>query len=250
MELKNKLLHSGDFVSLILGSRGYGKTTLIKNLIKEVEYERKIIIIDTLDNYNHGVIIDNRINLIKFIVENEDKNFLVIYRPEKISESVFDVLINLDNYILVIDEVDLFCSSKYIDEDLSRILRHGRNNRIKLIISSRLPAEIHKQIFACSTDTFLMNNRESNALTYLGKFIDKKVIEKLPKINKFYTFRIEHDENSKISYYYIGKESLQEIKKEISNEVANATKKVGVKNGEKMAELRDDDSPGNDSDLD
>lgn len=198
MKLSKKILES-DVVILVLGARGYGKTTFLKNLKREVHGAYKIICIDTLDNYTEGVIINTRKDLLQYMVMNQDTNYNIIYRPEEMTNIGFDFLINQKDTIIIIDEVDIFCSSKYIDEDFSRVLRHGRNNNIKLALSTRLPAEVHKQIFACTTDTILLHNKESNAQVYLSKFLDKNLVKSLIKLDKFDAIRVEHDNKDNLT---------------------------------------------------
>jgi len=105
-------------LTTIVGRRGRGKTTLIKNLIEESDAER-ICILDFLGDFLE--LSDPRIQL--------SRGYLYPFLKE-----VWDTCQEYPKTLIILDEIDTY--SKY-DEHIAYVYKYGRHAGLEIIAVSR-----------------------------------------------------------------------------------------------------------------
>jgi len=102
----------------IVGKRGRGKTTLVKELISESDADR-VLILDFLGEYSD--INDPRVQI--------SRGYLYPFLKE-----AWETCQDFNKTLIVLDEID--CYSKY-DEYISYVYKYGRHGAIEIIAVSR-----------------------------------------------------------------------------------------------------------------
>jgi predicted AAA+ superfamily ATPase len=152
----------------IIGKRGYGKTTLCKNIANDSLY-KDILINDYIGEYSNLSLPDKEI----YIVNNR-----------------IDLLIKFawsrGDCLLVLDEVDLYGKN---NKAIEFIYRYGRHKNIEIVAVSRRFYDLPVIIRALTDYFFIFRITEKRDLEYLSRYIDNSRIEKIKSLPK-YTFEI------------------------------------------------------------
>ena len=181
----------------ILGYTGTGKTTLIKELIKNTT--AKAIIFDIEQDYNikaHSIHIHDymyikklleKYNTIRIITKNHDKknnDFSQIYKY---------IFQNIRNVVLVIDEIHRQGGREHnLNIELENLLTAGRKRNIKCIIASVTPVLVAKTLLKSCGILVLKKVAWTNDWDTLRK-INKKAVELLQSSNNDYATVILRD---------------------------------------------------------
>ena len=148
----------------IIGKRGYGKTTLAKN-IAEKSPVSQIFINDYIGEYG-SLCLKNKI---VYLVHNRID--LLISKAWKTG-----------NCLLILDEVDLYGKN---NPWIERIFRYGRHRNISIISVSRRFYDL-PVIIRALTDVFLLFRiTELRDLDYLSRYIDFSTLERVKKLPRY-----------------------------------------------------------------
>lgn len=172
----------------IFGRKGQGKTCLAKYLAFK-NCNSPFIIVDPLGQFESGKIFNSAESLWHFIVNNTDYFYsndpiLILQtddeeKIERLYELIYD---NLINFVLLIDEVDLYFTNTS-NSILRKIIRYGRNKNISIIVTCKRPALIHKDLTS-QTDIFVFfRASEYRDLDYIEKNCSKEVAKKVQELN-------------------------------------------------------------------
>lgn len=169
-------------VSLIFGKRGSGKSTLAKELLKQCN---NFIVIDRLGEYS-GKIVDNEIQALAEIRRRPD-NFKIIIRLKEDRPKLFDVLYCLTNYVLMVEELSIYCNSYKISSGLNNIMAYGRHKGISFIGISQRPAQLHPLVRTQANIIYSFKMNEPGDQKYLASY----GITGLEKLKQFQYIRKE-----------------------------------------------------------
>lgn len=174
-----------NYIIGVLGKKGSGKTEFVKSSLKHI---KRYIVIDPLAEYP-GVIFDRWYDLLNFIDRLQDQNFTVVYRPmdREDEESFFLILNEINNYTLIAEEVDYWCSSYEIHPEIDYITRYGRHFKRNLIWISRNPFEINRFLTRQSDVLVTFRQTEPRDLDYFARYDFNKDLEKLKEFEFAYS---------------------------------------------------------------
>lgn len=192
----------------LVGKRGHGKTTLAKQIIKQVAKEKKlsVIILDSENEYTDTA--NFEFPDIPLFVAHIDRHGL---KPGKvynlqISEEIsfydfFDIIEDLRDVFFVYEEASKFTSPSYIPREIFNSVMYGRRKNQFYLVITRRPAEISKHLSSQCDLLYALRVSEVRDVTYLKNYLTKDEIEQVQHLEKpLY-------KNGKLkSLYYIKKE--------------------------------------------
>lgn len=120
-----------------------------------------------------------------------------IHKKERIEilHRVLSVCFEVGNLIVVVDEADQYCSPSTIPASFSDIVNRGRHRQVDLIVLSRRPARVHRDITANADLWHVFQTVEARDLEYFSEVIppdQQPEIAKLPGLQtgQFITFQV------------------------------------------------------------
>lgn len=161
-------------ITLVLGKKGYGKSSLVKSVIKDL---KRLIVFDYLQEYEGEDFITNPKDLIKILQKKKKGNFKLIYRPSHQIEidDHFDffsrICFEIENYTLVLEEVDLVSAAGRMPEGLKKIINYGRHRGINVYALSRRAHMVPRDISANSDSIISFNQQEPRDVKYLTDYM-------------------------------------------------------------------------------
>ena len=167
----------------ILGKKGSGKTTLAKRIITRLD---RVIVLDEFRDYVECLPVKN-INDLTYIVRQLDTvKFKIAYQADNQDETdnFLEVINYVNNYTLVIEEVDLYANSHDIHKEILSLLKYGRHFNRSLIYISRSPFEIHRYLTRQSDFIISFMQTEPRDIQYLQEYNFNKDVSAI-KYEKF-----------------------------------------------------------------
>jgi len=137
----------------INGKKGSGKSYFVQHKI--IPSLGAFIILDKMEEYRGGMVFENP-GIMKTYIQRmikAGKMYKCIFRwtNDDQIEQVWEMLCDgekmlLENFTLVVEEVDLYCDSYGIQPELDYLIRYGRHDSVSLIWVSRSPFEINRML--------------------------------------------------------------------------------------------------------
>lgn len=162
------------FIAAIFGRAGYGKTTFINEVLPVLP--RPIFIIDTMNEFNEGLVFYSAAHLVEFLREN-GRNDSRVYTVKTDSETDAALFFSIfpavrKSATIVIDEVSKFCSPNSIDDNLKQIINYGRHWNQSLVMAARRSAEVHRDVTAQADVTISFRQTESRDIAKMRELYD------------------------------------------------------------------------------
>ena len=146
-----------------MGKKGQGKTHWIQSRLKQIP--KPLFILDSLDEYNEGIIFGDGYKLINYILDHKENcSGIYILRPMRDLdvEYFFRLVFYLKNCSVIVEEASIYCSPYGINPNFKKILNYGRHRNINLIAVARRSSELHRDITAQSD--FIVSFKQSEHL--------------------------------------------------------------------------------------
>jgi|APSaa5957512535_1039671.scaffolds.fasta_scaffold17722_3 DNA helicase HerA-like ATPase len=166
-------------IIIIIGKKGSGKSHLANLLMLEKSVDKKVLIYDTLNEYDYPIAdLDKFPTLKKGIFRvtpiecQDDKEFF---------GSICEYVYKIQNTVLLVDEIDMYCSATSHVEYLTKICRYGRHKQVDLIAITRRPSDVPRSITAMADEFYVFKIQEPKDISYL-KNIDFQIKEKIDKL--------------------------------------------------------------------
>lgn len=173
---------------LVMGRRGCGKSYLAKRL--QAMWPRRVIF-DSLNEYTEGEFVSSFNEFAALLEQKKNSGateFVIVFQfdPEsRVSELEFDHALRLCYYFgniqVVIEEVQLYCSSHFMPKWLKNALLTGRHQSLSLLFTSQRPGEVHKTIISQCSHVFVGTIVDGNDVRYLSNFLNQES-ERLPQL--------------------------------------------------------------------
>ena len=174
-------------ITLIFGKRGTGKSYLAGKLI---EAERRLLIYDTLSEYENGVIFttEQREQFFEYWRHVYRRNFRLVYRPlnpqDEIDE-IAELVFSLGDMTFLVEEVDCYCTSFQISDAFAHIIQRGRHKNISLIGVTQRPFGIHRLLTSQAKEIYVFGTNEPRDRDYLKLLLGEQIEAKLDHLERF-----------------------------------------------------------------
>lgn len=172
-----------NYIIGVLGKKGSGKSALVKKGLPSL---KRYLVVDVLHEYTHGVIFYNAADVIIYIDQYKDDDFHAIFRPpdgneEAETEKILCMMNNVNNYTIIMEEVDYHCNPNYVHPELLRLVKYGRHYGRSLIWLSRNAAEVNRNLTRQSDVLITFLQTEPIDLKYLSHYAFDKTPNELGK---------------------------------------------------------------------
>jgi hypothetical protein len=171
-----------NFVSVVTGQRGCGKSTYIR---KKIQGFSRVLIYDLLGEFEPTVF-----DLNSFFAEVKKKNreqffYISYFNPKSNEEDFYFVcktINKMHNVIFVLDELDYFCSATYCPPNFAEIIKRGRHQELGVLAATRRPHEIPRLVTSQVTEFVTFRHVEPRDLAYLKDIcgFDEDQVKALP----------------------------------------------------------------------
>jgi hypothetical protein len=175
-------------MTVVSGQPGTGKTTFIKQELVKLHHA---VIVDPMDEFADdpgvGLATMNRREFGGYIQSHaKDRHCKVVYTPEDQEDFASLCTLNesLAGFTFSIDEVDRYVSAVSVPEQLKRLCRYYRHFKLDIIVATRRPAAIPREITACAMRFVLFRHVEPRDVSYFRGFIGKTALQ-LPDLPPF-----------------------------------------------------------------
>jgi hypothetical protein len=150
----------------VFGRKGLGKTYLVKWLCRNC---RRMILIDSLKEYNNGTVYHSFDEL---ALATNEPEFRLVFRPLKDNDfdRAVDLAVAVGNCTLVIDEVDKMTSSYDLPESLRNAIHYGRHYNVDIIIAARMAQRIRSDITAQADIILSFQQQGKTSVAYMREF--------------------------------------------------------------------------------
>jgi len=167
-------------VSMVIGQRGTGKSVLADYLLRQyVDAGHKEFVYDTVRDH---------------------PNFKQRVTPNNPSLEDFEEwakkLYEKGNIIVMVEEIDMLCTSSRIGPEFKKLVSLGRHKNIGLILTARRIADVHKLPPSQTHHFFIFRMHLPNDVTYLRQFIGDAA-DQLPALEDYHFMHWTKD-NSQI----------------------------------------------------
>jgi len=161
----------------IMGKKGSGKSFFVKKAVPKI---KRIIVLDPLYEYS-GTICESWTDVIEYLKEFKENDFRAIYRPpdDEDVEGFLSIINTVNDYTLVAEEVDFFCSPNDIHPELLKLTKYGRHFKRSLLWLSRNPYEVNRFLTRQSDALITFRQTEPRDLDYFKRYNFNKNLEGL-----------------------------------------------------------------------
>lgn len=156
------------FIAGIIGTTGYGKTVLVREITRQF---RRVIFLDVLDEYDNAVPVLSVPDFVEYIPLDDGGDLRLAVRLEKTEDYqyIFRALKYFRDIVLVVEEANIFSSPYITDDGLRELIFRGRRRGINIIWTSQRPASVGRDLTSQSTVLVAFRLLEPRDLDYLPR---------------------------------------------------------------------------------
>lgn len=174
-------------ISVILGKKGSGKTSLAWNLIRETP---RLLIFDFNREYNGFYTVSNPEDLLKVLQLNFEGNFRVVYQPspnfeiEEHFQHLSAAVFCMKDMTLLAEEIDLVSTAGDMPDGLKKIINYGRHRGINLIGLSRRAHRVPRDLTANADKIYTFSQFEPRDIRYLAEYMGETASNQVSTLRK------------------------------------------------------------------
>jgi hypothetical protein len=189
-------------LNLIVGLRGYGKTTLTIELLASCT--GGVLFFDTLGKHAHlfpgYVVISDPAQLVEYLRPNRGRRFRVLFTPRKgdlmeTFRAVCKIVIAFGWMVFAVDEVDKFCSNKFspsmMPPELYDLVNYGRHHRLAMLATARRPSTVAPGYR--DESEFWIFRLKSDVADKLEGDVGRDTVEQVVNLPKYFYLRCQPD---------------------------------------------------------
>lgn len=185
----------------VAGSRGTGKTTAVRALLRERRVRRRLIL-DPLADYREGIDVERVVSSAEafdaYIADVTPRaEFSVAWIPDQDSEAdiaaaLADVAWQLGDCVLVLEEAHDACNARTAPDELIRLAKRGRHANVGLWACSQRPSDVHPSIRAelAAHEAFVLRLAEARDLEVLAARRGRDFAAAVARLPNLHAFRV------------------------------------------------------------
>jgi hypothetical protein len=175
-------------ISVIIGNKGCGKTSLVRQLCQEEMRKRnRLFILDTLGDM--GEVVPESLPVTMAGMEQYTRNASYRIRIHPQSEQQLDACLNqawlVGDCLIVVDESGHWVSTAYMSPGVSSLLDYGRHRKLDALFVARRSIELHRTMTAQADTFYLFHSHEPRDISYIAASISSDVADMLPKLKLY-----------------------------------------------------------------
>lgn len=159
-----------NLVLVVLGRKGSGKSTLVREVIREFD---RVVILDYIGEYGAEVnarVIEGFEACVHELVENAKRpRFRLSLRVVDTDEAlrVLSVAYELPRTLLVVEEASVYCTPQSLPVEVARFVRFGRHREISQVYVAQRPSMLHRDITSQADVIVSFRQHEQRDVDYL-----------------------------------------------------------------------------------
>jgi DNA helicase HerA-like ATPase len=173
-------------LTVILGRKGTGKTTIASRLIRdELQGRGRVVVIDPVGEYPSTVQVGPFDPSVDSYLSNE-RFRLSIHPVRRLDlDVIIPKLLLRGRMLVVIDECHLFQDAADLPDSLLDLITLGRRAEVDQVWITQRPQRVHKDVLSQLDVAYLFAATEVRDLDYLGKRISFEAASKVSQLGKF-----------------------------------------------------------------
>lgn len=175
-------------ISLIVAKRGFGKTTLLKNFLKQLPAWSLYDINHEYNAQEFNAVIVYYFNDLKFLLQRNEPRIIFKPKTSKIETFEFWCAIHYElarDYILILEEINKFLPSTMGSVYGKKLIDMGRHKNLGMIGTCRRIIGLDKDYTAQCDNFFMGRTFLPNDLKYIAEFLPEEILKKITKLPKF-----------------------------------------------------------------
>jgi len=177
-----------NLIVTVMGMKGSGKTTLVRELVAE---RRKVLIIDTACDYSpkrDGVTVFHEWEAGLRALAETPKLSRYRYALRGLPDECLDYLrvaFELPGVLVVLEEAPYYCSPAKLPAEVARLVLQGRHRSIDQVYVTQRPSLVHRNVTAQSDILVSFAQHEPRDLKYLEQVAGAEFAERVQGLRDF-----------------------------------------------------------------
>ncbi|MCK4529518.1 hypothetical protein KAW18_19310 [candidate division WOR-3 bacterium] len=169
-------------ITAIFGKSGSGKSYLTKEILSK--YKGSFVIWDFIGEHTGGIIFDDLKPFLVYTkqqIRYKQKIRAILRLEEEYFDQVCFVVKEIGNMFFVIEEIEEVTINGKCPKNLASLLRFGRHKNVRILATSKRPAETPRLYTSQATMLIIFQIREPIDLSWLRKYagIDIRKVQNL-----------------------------------------------------------------------
>jgi len=180
----------------ILGRKGSGKTTLVREIVRE---HRRVVILDYIGEYGADcgarVVAGFSASIHALVAASRERAFRLSLRMlDEETLAALPVAWELEDYLLVVEEASAYCSPSQLPPEIARIVKFGRHQRISQVYVAQRPSMLHRHVTSQSDLIVSFHQHEPIDVRYLSAIAgeEAKCVQELGDYEIYAAGNLEH----------------------------------------------------------
>ena len=173
-------------ITLIVGRKGCGKSTLAGSLIKTA---RRLVVLDPQCEYEIGVKVNNFHDFADMVSRYRfSEDFKICYFPQDMTnrKKWFDVICgvvyNAGNLTFVVEELGIFMSATSFPEEFAKLVMTSRHKRISIIGITQRATKIPRDLRSQADRIYTFHQVEPIDLKYISEFMEMENVNRIKSL--------------------------------------------------------------------
>jgi len=165
-----------------MAKKGCGKSTRANGMILERASKKRVLVYDTLNEYDYKPLDTEQFLKAKKGVWKVSP--INVTDEHEYFSTICKFVYEVGDVVLVVDEIDMYCSASTQVEYMTKICRYGRHKGVDLIAITRRPHDLPRSITAMTDEFHISKIQEPRDVIYLKK-LDAGIEKKLANIKTY-----------------------------------------------------------------